>query len=417
MRGRPYRTGGNVLLGLTLVLLLGGCDELLVVDVPGDVDADTLDDPAVAELLVTGVIADFECSFANYVFLAGSVADEVMNAGSLQSYNPYDARRITPDWGSFSNSGCESLGGLYTPLATARFVADDTYRRLSEWPAEDVPDRESFMATTAAYGGYTLTLFGEGFCETAIDVGPAMTPGEVFQEAEERFTRAIQHAQVSGDDDILNMAYVGRARVRLNMGDMAGAAEDARQVPEGFRKDATYSGVNPRRENELYRSIHRDRHGSIAPNFWDVEWEGVPDPRVDVEDTGRFGLDELTPLRVPGAYASEDASIPIATWEEAQLIIAEAEGGQVALDIINGLHDRAGLPPFEAASDEEIREHLITEERRRALFLQSHRLGDLIRYDLPFPSGTHPWKGVDYGTQTCFPLPDVERYNNPNIPT
>jgi len=393
-----------------------GCDSLLVVDVPSDVDAAALDNPAMAEVIVQGVIADFECAFANYVFLAGTLADEFMNAGSLQSYNPYDARNVLPSWGSFSSSGCAALGGLYTPLATARFVADDAFRRLSEWTDQEVPNRSRLLATSAAYAGYSLVLFGEGFCETAIDLGPALPPAEVFREAEGRFTSAIEHAEASGTPDLAHLAYLGRARTRLNLGDMTGAAADARRIPDGFRFDATYSGVNPRRENEIHVRTARGRNASIAPDFWDLEWEGVPDPRVEVFEDPRGGLDQLTPLWIPAKYPSESTPIPIATWEEAQLIIAEAEGGAVARDIVNDLHARVGLPPLTTTDPQEVRDHIIKEERRRQLFLQSHRLGDLIRYDLPFPTGLHPWKGVEYGSQTCFPLPDVERFNNPNVP-
>jgi starch-binding outer membrane protein, SusD/RagB family len=417
--GRGMGAGWRRALGVVflLPLALPACDQLLIVDVPSDVDALTLDDPSMAAVLVHGVVADFECAFANYAFLSGTLGDEFMNAGSLQSYNPYDARILPPNWGSFSNSGCQSLGGLYTPLATARFVADDTYRRLSEWTDGQVPNRASHLATTAAYAGYALALFGEGFCQTAIDLGPAMDPPDVFREAETRFTRAIDHAQAANNAEVLGMARVGRARVRLNLGDLSGAASDARLVPEGFRKDARYSGLNPRTENEMFVRTWRERHGSIAPDFWDVEWKGVPDPRVDVIDAERRGLDELTPLRVPGMYPSESSPIPLATWEEAQLIVAEAEGGQTAVDIINTLHARHDLPGFDPATDGDVMEHLVHEARRRQLFLQSHRLGDMRRYGLPFPTGAHPWKGVEYGSVECFPLPDVERFNNPNIPS
>ena len=59
----------------------------------------------------------------------------------------------------------------------------------------------------------------------------------------------------------------------------------------------------------------------------------------------------------------------------------------------------------------------IVEERRRELFLEGHRLGDLRRYGLPIlpAAGTPFLSGGVYGSQTCFPLPDVERINNPNI--
>ena len=49
--------------------------------------------------------------------------------------------------------------------------------------------------------------------------------------------------------------------------------------------------------------------------------------------------------------------------------------------------------------------------------MEGHRLGDIRRYGLTFlpASGTPYQYGGVYGTQTCFPLPDVERINNPTI--
>jgi hypothetical protein len=392
-----------------------GCDNLLEVEVPGSVEASTLDTPEMMAVLVPGVVADFECAFANYILLAGTVGDEIMNAGVAAAYNNYDRRRVDPGETSFATGSCASGTGLYSPVSTARYVADDVYRRLEKFTDAQVPGRVSFLATTAAYAGYSLILLGEGFCEAAIDAGPLLSRTDVLRLAELRFTNAIQHAQAANHTEILRMAYVGRARARLGLGDLANAAADAKQVPQGFRKDATFGSVNPRRENKIFTFTHRDRPASIAPEFWNLTWSGVADPRVRVTNTTRLGLDGLTPLYVPDAYASAGAPIPIATWEEAQLIIAEAEGGQSAINIINGLLQRAGLPAnFTAANAAEIRNGII-EQRRRQLFLQSHRLGDMLRYNLPFPTGLHPWKRIDYGTQTCFPLPDVERLNNPNL--
>src|SRR5687768_18074061 len=49
-------------------------------------------------------------------------------------------------------------------------------------------------------------------------------------------------------------------------------------------------------------------------------------------------------------YTSLSSGIPIASYDEAQLIIAEADArsGNLngAIATINGLHTRAGLPPF-----------------------------------------------------------------------
>jgi hypothetical protein len=59
----------------------------------------------------------------------------------------------------------------------------------------------------------------------------------------------------------------------------------------------------------------------------------------------------------------------------------------------------------------------IVEERRRELYLEGHRLGDLRRLNIaltPATGSAYPGGGA-YGSLSCFPLPDVERINNPNI--
>ncbi len=53
------------------------------------------------------------------------------------------------------------------------------------------------------------------------------------------------------------------------------------------------------------------------------------------------------------------------------------------------------------------------EERRRELYLQGTKIGDLLRVDIPgvstddFETGTNQ-RGNQYGTNTCYPLPDQE---------
>jgi starch-binding outer membrane protein, SusD/RagB family len=80
---------------------------------------------------------------------------------------------------------------------------------------------------------------------------------------------------------------------------------------------------------------------------------------------------------------------------------------------------RTGVPAYDGTGQTAAQiKATIIEDRRRELFLEGHRLGDLRRYNLTFTpaAGTaYPGGGGLYGTQTCFPLPDVERVNNPNI--
>jgi hypothetical protein len=285
-----------------------------------------------------------------------------------------------------------------------------------------VPERTSLIATASAYGGYSLVLLGEGMCSAAIDVGPELTRAQLLAEAETRFSRAIEAATESGENDIGQLALVGRARARLDLGDLAGAAADAAQVLPGFVVNATYSSTKPRRENLVFTYTHRELNATVDLPFRDLTFGGVPDPRVVVVDAEMVGADAQTPIFQPTKYPSIESPIPVATWEEAQLILAEAAlagvGSGDAVDIINTLHANAGLPPYAGGTPDEVMAQVI-EERSRELFLEGQRLGDMIRYDLPlFPAAGTPFPvaGGTFGSQVCFPLPAVERLNNPNIP-
>lgn len=399
--------------------LLAGCDSLLDVELPGEVPEESLDDPELAGEMVNGAVADFECAYNNYTFGSAAHSDEfIPSSGNLVQRN-WSSRRITSSFDNYVNGSCEGNGfGLWTTLQTARFQADDVASRLEGFSDEDVADRTGKLATVAAYGGYAYTLFGEGFCQVRFDEGPILDPGESLQTAEERFTRAIDLAQQAGDDVILNMARVGRARVRLDMGRPQEAVADAELVPEGFEKVAERDGPSPsldRRWNKGFEFFVSLDHHSVAPAFRDLEWEGVADPRVPVEDADELGHDGVTPLWVTTKYPARSSDIPLATWEEAQLIIAEAEGGQRAVDIINDLHDRAGLPEYDpnddvtpGPTDDEILNHVL-QERSRELFQEGgHRLNDMLRHGIPFLSGLDP-TGQPYGESTCYPLPTLEQ--------
>ena len=105
--------------------------------------------------------------------------------------------------------------------------------------------------------------------------------------------------------------------------------------------------------------------------------------------------------------------MPIASWEEAQLIIAEVQGGQEAVQAINRLRTKYNLPQFQSTDAAAIRQQVI-EERKRQLFSEGHRLGDKLRFREPWPDGRNH-KLEPYGPVTCMPLPEQEKLNNPNI--
>ncbi|NLG61208.1 MAG: RagB/SusD family nutrient uptake outer membrane protein [Candidatus Cloacimonetes bacterium] len=411
-----------------LAAMTAACSEItdLEQNNPGQILVRDAYVPENAALLVNGAIGDFECAFQRYAVAGGLMSDELANAWLHSTNFMFDSRNH-PTNGAYGTQGCNSAQfmGVYTPLSVARTSADTILARLEEWTDDQVQDRQSLIAQAASYAGYSLLLLGESMCSAAINIGPEMTPDELLAEAESRFDRAITAANASGNTTMLHFATLGRARTRLERGNLAGAAADAATIPDGFVVEAVAGEGSARVFNLMW--VHLDVAGNSYSSIETI-WEnatdmGVPDPRVGVINTGRTGSNGHTIILAQTKYPTRSSPIPIARTAEARLIVAEhlAMTGDLdgAADVINELHAAAGLPDFDATglTQQQVMDHII-QERAHELFLEGHRFADANRYELPlYPAPGTPFpNGGTYGDQRCFPLPDVERNNNPNIP-
>lgn len=407
---------------LLVLSLLAACDidELLNVESPSRIPAEQLEsDPANAQLLVNSAIGDFECAFGAYVVAGGLIGDELEDGTQTADRYPFDRRSLQENDLRYSTFGCTALG-VYTPLQSARSAAENALRLLNSWTNEQVPNRQELIATASAYSGYSLLLLGEGFCSMVVSTINADRSinygGEISRDSTLRLAiDRLQDATSSSDPDIRNMANVGLARAYLNLGDYAAAQAAAEQVPADFELVASASTTSSRRENRVWAQSSATSSASpVAPYY-----QNLNDPRVPVVDAERTNaLDRAVFYQTK--YGSGADPIPLATGDEALLIIAEAEleigDPQVAVDIINDFRAAAGQGTFASNDPAVIRAELI-EQRRRELFLEGQHLGDLIRYDLPFipPPGEDYFGSGTYGSQRCMPLPLVERQNNPNL--
>lgn len=404
-----------------LVLACSSLTDALNVVSPDNIETGKLTKPENAQILVNGAIGDFECALGSFVVAGGLMSGELMDATSTAARWTLDRRDIDPSETLYSTASCQGLG-TYTPISVARFTADNALTLLQGWTDAEVPKRTSLIAQAAAYAGYSRILLGEAFCTAAIAGSAQLTSEQIFAQAEERFTTAIAAAQASGNTAMLNMAYVGRARARLGQGNKAGALADAQQVPIGFVINATADITTPRRLNRV-QDQNTGRAVSVTPAYrnltvTDASGAQVPDTRATVTFAGRNAADNATPLYLQSKYANGASPIPIASWDEAQLIIAEVQGGQAAVSIINTLRARAGLPAYQSTDDAAIANQVIV-ERSRELFLEGQRLFDVRRLNLPqVPAAGLQYsivyaKGGSYGTERCMPIPNAEVLNNP----
>lgn len=405
------------------VLALGtaACSSLLEVDVPSRVPADDAFVPENAGILMNSVIGEFECAFGVAVASGGLLGDELANASTGNTQWQVDRRDMQTS-STINTGGCGALGP-FGSFSVVNWLSSRFRESLEGWTDAQVTNRRALLARNAAYQAYAYLLLGEQMCSATVNVGPELTKAQLFGLADERFTVAIAEGGATNQADVRDMALVGRARTRLNLGNRTGAATDARLVPAGFVKNATFSAADARRFNPVFNNNNRGAAVTVGPVYRDMRFNGVRDPRVNVTNGNRLGQNQVDALWLQGKYTALDSPIPLARWEEAQLIIAEAEleAGNLpaAVTIINALHARTtpALAPFASTSATEIRAQLVY-ERRAELFLESHHLNDYQRFTLPFapaPGAPFPLGGGFYGSQRCFLIPDLERTTNPNL--
>ncbi len=355
--------------GVALVFASAACDQLLEVSNPGDVTEEGLQGEEALPVVVNGVFGDLQDAYDEVVQFAALFTDELVHSGSFPSFAQVDDRAITPP-----NVEMEDI---YTELGTARFTADRAVTNIREVLGAEA-ESSGLLALALAFAGYSRVLLADNFCQITLDVGPLLSPAEVYAQAIDLFGQAIQVAQAADADSTLNLALVGRARARLNTGDLGGAAADAAQVPAGFVFVIDYSDNSAREENELVIFTRDRREMSVGEPF-----RNTGDPRVPVcaglvcpfPTEGELGPDNQTPLFVQLKYADRSSDLRLASGTEAALIAAEAAGQDVA------------------------------QERALELWLEGHRLADMRRRNDPFLQGG----------DSCFPIPQSELDTNPNL--
>jgi hypothetical protein len=423
--GRRWRRAA----ALSLVLLFSACDtaELLDVDLPGNVTAEDIEDPALAGTMRVSAIGDFEWAWDSYVNFAARHSDEYIHSSGNFTGRRQMLRDIPPDLGAYQD-------GIFGRFHRARVMLESNFERLQGFTVEQVPARAQYLAEMRTYGGFIYVAFGEGFCGTPLNGdGVVRTPEELLQIAVAQFTEAMTLAQQANRSNLVTAALIGRARAYLDLKDYANAIRDAERVPNSFEFLATREQGEGRRENSMANTneLQTNQQATVAPGYRDVRWKGVSDPRVHVTNTGFVGHDNSTIVwrhdKTP-PQGGEGQDVIIASAKEARLIIAEAAAltGDLARAraILNDFHTRAGIPPVTEAdipTQSAVIRHVI-ETRRRELFVEGgHRQRDHLRWrgtewQIPYkgePGSDHP-NGVDqygqpYGSTTCFPVAQNEQ--------
>ena len=420
--GSRWRRAGTLGACVLGVFTVAACDSLLEVELPGQLQSSDLDNPLLAPVLVRSVQSDFDCALSAYLHAAGLWSHEMYqsNNGSRNRLTQLRSDEVL----TFDQDECNELEfpQVYLPFQIVRFQGEDAVKRIEGFPDGSVDDKNFLLGKAHAYTGYAYQIMGETMCSLSFDGGPIVTRAASMELAKLRFTSAIDLASLvtSGPNaaeaaEIVNMSYVGRARARLNLGgDVAGVLADAGMVSAGFVRYAEMDGGDQRRYNRVHANNERNGGGStIHPSYGALMVGGVLDPRVDVVfQPTVVPFDNISEIWYQFKYPDLGADVPFSSWREAQLMIAEVDPTQ-SVAIINNLRAVPwGLDPY-VPVDAPTTFAQVWEERRRELFLQGTKLGDMLRLDIPsvttddFETGVNQRSG-QYGPNTCYPLPDQE---------
>ncbi len=409
---------------IVAIPMFGACDafdELLSVDAPSQVIAADLENPATAGLLVASVANEFRCTLTYYAAASALTGNEWRDASNNSVLNIWDQRvHDTSGYGSqYASADCGSgQPALYRPMSRTRWLADYTLELLAGWTTEEVPDKAAYEAEVALYAGYSYILFGESMCSVAFDEGPEQTPADAFNLAIARFDQAIA-AGATGD--ILHAAQVGKARAQINLNQKSAAMSTASSVPAGFAFELHYSNAEAVTRNKLWEFNIDHQNVTVAEPYRDVQFAGMPDPRVAVVDAQATNSQTGIPIFISEKYPGPSSPIEMAGSAEAQLIIAEAqiEAGNLdgAVGIFNALHSAVGLPPYTGEMNSGALTAQLIYERAAENYLEGQHLQDLKRLNIPLypPTGTDDGFGGAYGNEICFELPATEFQNNSSI--
>ena len=433
-RARAVATQGLVFAAL---LAAAACDPNKALEVD-DIDVVTpgqLTDKSALPTLRNGVVSTFQLAFSGGADLAngghegqatmsGLLGDEFMNAESFPDRISVDMRDIIP-----SNL---SLVSLFLDLSRARATADFASSQYNRLDAGAVGQSE-----VLSIAGFSYVLFGENYCSGVpfstldnaggVTYGDPQTRDQVLTTAVAKFDSAITIATEGEDDDLLNLARVGKARALLDLGQFANAAAAAAPVPTSFSYQVRSSANSLRQNNGIWNYTANTFAFSVPDGEGGngLRYLSAADPRLEVVATGQTGFDRATPFNLQLKYPDLEADVDLASGVEARLIQAEAafRAGTPgpALTILNTVRAGEGLAALTDPGSEIARTNLVFRERAFWLWGTAHRLGDMRRLvrqysraqNTVFPTGEYH-KGGEYGNDVNFPVSSDER-NNPKF--
>ena len=453
---RLINRAGRVTTAVAVVagsMLLGACNvkqELLAPQNPGVIDPGSVANTAAADALFVGALGRWKSSING----GGNNTEALWNwqalfTDELQSGDTFSQRNDADSRNLQTNDGV--LTPIYQAVQQARGRARDAINGLLAF--DKTAAGVQHVGEMYLMMGYIEMELGESFCngiplgETVAGVPQytqPLTDADVFKQALARLDTALTFLTATDNATaaLKQAVLTTRGRIKVDLGDFAGAATEVGSVPTSFQYNFDYSQTTF--DNEWWvmgTSVKRYTLGdsvNIAGRIFNaIPFARLNDPRVKVVNSGAPGEDNITIFIDQGNWGRDDP-IPVLSGIDARLIEAEAKlnandiaGMTTILNTLRGAQQTLGIFKIAAMSslaapaDKTTATDLFFREKALWQFERGYRMGDLRRLvrqygrtqDKVFPTGNFTRNGTPsgvYGTQVAFPVPDHE-LNNPNF--
>jgi hypothetical protein len=447
-RGHPNR--GAPLLGL-LLLGITACGDLLEVENPNNIKGEDIELPAAGTALANGVQALVAHGVNGAAIIYHVASDEMEWSGSRDGFREIDQ-------GKLSNAYNEFTDGFYRDyasgnLAEGRWMADEAIRILEAQDANGSIRNRLDLARVYLYGAIAYVTIANVYEDWAFSDAPKREWGQpvgranmgtLYDKAITYLTKGLAIADAVGD---LNHRRAIRAmRARANFDRAIWATVNPPRKGAGL-VDGNSPYVNAAIADAQaalalmagapdyeYRFTFNVNTGSSAQGAWIISRQENRLGRTYVQPspTSPTWLDQVvimdpidnrpSPIvdRIQKRFRSEGvyAGHTVVSAREMHLILAEAAlakgdipGFQTA---INNLRALDGLTPWSPASPVSARDLLI-HSRQTNLFLQTRRLSDHYRFNVPSREWLTGSQALNPNTAPFFPIPATECLSNPNI--
>lgn len=403
----------------TALLVAASACELGVTN-PNVIEAGDLDPEGDASILAKSSMQDFTEAYQWLALYPGWFTGELLSAHIQEFANDTNRREIDTDSGNLDQ---EAWG----PIVTARKSAAEVLGILEGASGAEV---EMNRLRASYVAGYSFLSMAVVFCEGTVDAGPALPTQAMLDSAVTHFTRAVETGGgLSGPEaeSLTEASRLGRARAHLQSGNPSAALTDAQAVPDGFSYALNYVSdpedrrvENPRLGNVLYRKTYfGDKVMSVAPAFRELD-----DPRVGALPPSEHGIqprDGVTGYWAQTKYTGFESDILLASKLEADYLVAEIQGTDAMLDMIQARRAANDQPAYDGPTDAASVLEEFLWQKTLDFYLEGKRMADFRRHPeairaMPVPGDPfHKPAAGPIGDQVCFPLPDSETDNNPNF--